>query len=427
MVLSNFLLTGGITINTILIGRLGFTSLAAVGVGGIVIMIILTSLLGLTAGMRAMVARFVGAGDDAAASHVAMQSFAISLFPTALIALTGVFFADEMLSLFGVDDDVVTAGAPYLRIMLLAMVPMAVRFTAEAVMHASGDAVNPMRIAISVRVVHVALAPSLIFGWWVFPQMGIGGAATATGLSEILGTALILRILLSGRSRLRLKVKGFRLDFDVIRRVVRIGLPALVSGLQRSLSNLIMTWLVAPFGTLVVAAHTINQRAELLVVMPTMAFGNASGVLVGQNLGAGQPERAVKSAWLAVMVAEGGMLIASVAILLWPGAIARVFTSEPELVAQASEFLKIAVAGYAVVSLMSVFGGAISGAGDTVPPMVIDVAVLLLVTLPLAYFLPQVGNLGIYGIRWAMVSGMVLPAAAFTIYFRTGRWKSKAL
>lgn len=99
MVLSNFLLTGGITINTILIGRLGFTSLAAVGVGGIVIMIILTSLLGLTAGMRAMVARFVGAGDDAAASHVAMQSFAISLFPTALIALTGVFFADEMLSL----------------------------------------------------------------------------------------------------------------------------------------------------------------------------------------------------------------------------------------------------------------------------------------------------------------------------------------
>ncbi len=427
MVLGNSLTTVGFTIDAVWVGRLGTTSLAAVGVGGIVIMIVMTALMGLTVGMRAMVARSVGAGDDAAANHVARQSFAVSLSLAALIALTGMFFVDEMLGLFGVEPDVVAEGAPYLRIMLFAATAMATRLTAEAVMQASGDAVNPMRIAVSLRLVHLALSPCLVFGWWVFPRMGISGTAAANAIAESLGVALGMWVLLSGRSRLHLTLRGFQLDFVIIRRMVRIGLPALVSGLQRSFSNLIMIWLVAPFGTVAVAAHTLNQRVEMILFLPSLALGMASGVLVGQNLGARQPERAEKSAWMAVLVAEGAMLIASAAILLWPEGIARVFTSDPELIAQTSDFLRVAVAGYAFLGVMSVLMNALSGAGDTVATMVVNVAVLLVVTLPLAYFLPQVGSLGVYGVRWAMVSGIVLPAAAFAVYFRLGRWKSKAL
>lgn len=427
MVLGNSLTTVGFTIDAVWVGRLGTTSLAAVGVGGIVIMIVMTALMGLTVGMRAMVARYVGAGDDDAANHVARQSFAVSLSLALVIALTGLFFVDEILGLFGVEPDVVAEGAPYLRIMLFAATAMATRLTAEAVMQASGDAVNPMRIAVSLRLVHLVLSPCLVFGWWLFPRMGIGGTAMANAIAESLGVAFGMWILLSGRSRLHLTLRGFQLDFVIIRRMVRIGLPALVSGLQRSFSNLIMIWLVAPFGTVAVAAHTLNQRVEMILFLPSLALGMASGVLVGQNLGARQPERAEKSAWMAVLVAEGAMLIASAAILLWPDGIARVFTSDPELIAQTGNFLRIAVAGYAFLGVMSVLMNALSGAGDTVPTMIVNVAVLLVVTLPLAYFLPQVGSLGVDGVRWAMVSGMVLPAVAFAVYFRLGSWKSKAL
>ncbi len=427
MVLGNSLTTVGFTIDAVWVGRLGTTSLAAVGVGGIVIMIVMTALMGLTVGMRAMVARYVGAGDDDAANHVARQSFAVSLSLALVIALTGMFFVDEILGLFGVEPDVVAEGAPYLRIMLFAATAMATRLTAEAVMQASGDAVNPMRIAVSLRFVHLVLSPCLVFGWWLFPRMGIAGTAMANAIAESLGVAFGMWILLSGRSRLHLTLRGFQLDFVIIRRMVRIGLPALVSGLQRSFSNLIMIWLVAPFGTVAVAAHTLNQRVEMILFLPSLALGMASGVLVGQNLGARQPERAEKSAWMAVLVAEGAMLIASAAILLWPDGIARAFTSDPELIAQTGNFLRIAVAGYAFLGVMSVLMNALSGAGDTVPTMIVNVAVLLVVTLPLAYFLPQVGSLGVDGVRWAMVSGMVLPAVAFAVYFRLGRWKSKAL
>ena len=427
MVLGNSLTTIGFMMDAVWVGRLGTASLAAVGVGGIVIMIVMTALMGLTVGMRAMVARSVGAGDDRAANHVARQSFAVSVILAAVLALVGVFFAEPILGVFGVEPAVAAEGVPYLRIMLFASTAMAARLTAEAVMQASGDAVNPMRIAVSLRVVHVALSPCLVFGWWVFPQMGISGTAAANVVAEGLGVALGLYVLLSGRSRLKLTLSGFHFDGNVIWRMVKIGFPALIAGLQRSFSNLVMMWLMIPFGTVAVAAHTLNQRVEMVLFMPSFALGMASGVLVGQNLGAGQPARAEKSVWLAVLAAEGAMLIASAAIFLWPEGIVQIFNSEPDLVALTSAFMRIAVAGYVFLGFMAVLMQALSGAGDTVPTMVISVAVLLAVTLPLAYFLPQVGEIGVYGIRWAMVSGMVLPAVAFTVYFRAGKWKTKTV
>jgi MATE family, multidrug efflux pump len=186
----------------------------------------------------------------------------------------------------------------------------------------------------------------------------------------------------------------------------------------------VILWFVIPFGTIAVAAHTLNQRVELLLFLPSMALGLASGVMVGQNLGAHQPERAERSAWLAVLLTEGAMLIAGAAIFLWPEPIVRVFNSDPALVAQTSIFLRIAVAGYLFLGFGAVLTQSLSGAGDTMPTMIVGLAVLLVVSL-LAFFLPQVGGLGVNGVRWALVSGMVLPAIAFAVYFRMGKWKSK--
>ncbi len=208
-------------------------------------------------------------------------------------------------------------------------------------------------------------------------------------------------------------------------RMVKIGIPASVSGIQRSLGNLALMWLITPFGTLAVAAHSLCQRIEGLLFMPSLGLGMASGVLVGQNLGAGQPERAEKSGWLATGLVTCIMVAGSVAILLWAESIIRIFTPEPSLVEIASTFLRIAAAGYLMIGFNIVLMNSISSAGDTLPPMIISLTMIWLFQLPLAYFLPKITNLDVLGVRWAIVIGLFIACVAFITYFKLGRWKRK--
>jgi Na+-driven multidrug efflux pump len=224
---------------------------------------------------------------------------------------------------------------------------------------------------------------------------------------------------------MRLSLSKFRLDPGVIWRIIKIGAPAMVSGMQRTCGQFILLTFISPFGTIALAAHTVAQRVEMFIMMPSMAFGQSAGVLAGQNLGAGKPERAEKSAWFALALVEGIAMLFSIAVLVWPEFVVRIFNTEPKLVYTASIFLRIAVAGYVVIGLALSLMHMLTGAGDTVPPMIISVAIGWGVQLPLAYFLPKVGNLGVYGVRWAIVSEFVFGAIAYLIYFRTGRWKRK--
>ncbi len=438
MVISNILMSIGPTIDMIWVGKLGTASIAAVGIAGVVVQIVMMAIFSLMVGMRAMIARFIGAGDVKGSNHVTQQALVVCAVFAALMAVIGVFLSEAILGLFGLEADVVRLGAAYLRIILVGSVFMCVRMMSDAGMGASGDVVTPMRIAIFYRLLHVALCPFLIFGPdtllvfgldvylpWMFPGMGVSGAAMANVISQSLGTSIGLWFLFSGRTRLKLTLRNFSIDLNIIRRIVRIGLPALVSGVQRSFSYFILMWIIAPFGTAAIAAHTIGQRVEMLFMMPGMAFGMAAGVLAGQNLGAGQPERAERSAWLAVALVEAIMVTVSVAVLIWAPSIVRVFGTDPEYVEIASVFLRIAVAGYIVIGFMAVLMSVLQGAGDTVPGMIINMVIMWAISLPLAYFLPQIPAIGVYGVRWAMVAGMLVGTVAFLLYFRTGRWKRK--
>jgi len=425
MIVSNALNMMGPTIDMIWVGRLGSASIAGVGVAGIPVMLMMSAMFGLFMGMRAMVARFVGAGDVDAANHVSRQAFVISGVFTIAMASVGAFFAEEILTLLGLEPDVVAEGAAYMRIMFIGVAAMAFRMATESIMQASGDAVTPMRIAILFRVFHVALCPFLIFGWWIFPRLGVSGAALTNVISQSLGMALGLWILFTGRSRLRLSLSKFRIDPNIIWRIVRIGIPASVMGIQNSLAQFVLMWFMIPFGTLAVAAHTLVQRVEMLMFMPGMGFGTAAGVLAGQNLGARQPERAERSGWLAMGFVEAIVITCSVAILLWPEGVVHIFSSEPGLVEIASTFLRIAAVAYSILGFTMVGMHCLSGVGDTLPPMVISLVIAWMIQLPLAFFLPRITDLGVYGVRWAMVSGMLVGAVAFITYFRMGRWKRK--
>ncbi len=425
MVVTNSLMMLGPTIDMVWVGKLGSAAIAGVGVAGIAVQLVIVALMGLMMGVRAMVARFIGAGDIRGANHVSRQAFVIGATFSIVMAVIGIFLAEQILILFGLEPDVVAEGATYLRILFVGAVAMSFRVVVEAIMQASGDTVTPMKITIGYRLFHITLAPFLIFGWWIFPRMGVSGAAVTNILSQSLGTVIGFWVLFSGRSRLQIDFKNFNVDLNMIWRVIRIGFPALVSSIQRSISQMLLMWLLVPFGTLAIAAHTINQRIEMILMMPSMSFGMSAGVLAGQNLGAEQPAQAEKTAWLAVGIMEGIAVIVSVVILVAAESLVHIFNTEPALVEIASTFLRISVAGYILLGFMGVLMQVLAGAGDTVPTMVISLIAMWALTLPLAYFLPNATGLGVYGVRWAMVAGMVFPAITLTVYFKTGRWKRK--
>ena len=428
MILTQAITTLGPTFDMIWVGRLerGAAAIAGVGIAGMVVQVVGAARMGLQTGTRAIVARSIGAGNEQEANHVAQQYFLISIAFGILMAALG-FFSRQILLLLGLESDVVTQGAAYLRIQLFGMVTMSFQMMSQSLMQASGDAKTPMWISIGTRLLHVALAPFLIFGWWVFPRLEVSGAALTNVISQGLAGGLGLWILYSGRTRLRLTMRNFRFDGRMIWRIVKIGIPVAINWTERTASNLLVTWFVVPFGTMSVAAHSLMDRVDNIIRMPSMGIGNAAGILAGQNLGAGQPERAERTGWLAVGLFSGIMFVLSLLMGLWPEFVIRIFNSEPGMVDIGVDFLRIQIVGWMMLGFIITLMNCLNGVGDTWIPTLNTLITMWAVQVPLAYFLPKYTDLGVNGVRWAMVAAMVIRAAVFAVYFKTGRWKHKKI
>ena len=415
----------GPMIDMIWVGSLGSAALAGVGVSGIAVTMINSARMGLNTGTRALLTRAVGSGDETAANHVAQQSFVISGAFALITAAIGIFFAEPILRLMGVEPEVVREGAAYMRIMFVGSVAMSFGMKAVGIMQASGDAITPMKITIGIRILHVILCPFLIFGWWIFPRMEVSGAAMTNVVSQGLGAVVGLWILFTGRTRLRLTLKKFSLDGNIIWRIIKIGFPSSITGTERSLANFLLMWIIAPFGTSAVAAHALAQRIDTFMHMPAQGLGQAAGILAGQNLGANKPERAEKTGWVAASLFTGVMVISSLIIWFWADYIVKIFNREPELISVAGTFLRIDIVSYMVFGIVVVLMNCLNGAGDTMIPMLTTLLTLWLIQIPLAYILPKVTDLGVYGVRWGIVTAIVFRAIIYSSYFKHGRWKQK--
>ena len=413
------------TIDMIWVGALGTAALAGVGVAGIAVQMINSAKMGLNTGTRAILARAIGGKDEQAANHVAQQAIVICIAFSLCTATIGILLAEPILTLLGLAPDVVREGTDYMRIMFVGSVAMAFGMMAQGIMHASGDAMTPMKIDVGIRIFHVILCPFLVFGWGIFPALGVSGAALTNVISQGIGGAIMLWILFTGRSRLQLTLKNFRFDGAMIWRIVKIGLPASITGMERSFANFFLMMFIVPFGTAAVAAHALAQRIDMFVHMPAQGLGQGSGVLAGQNMGAGQPDRAEKTGWTAAALFTAVMAVASVGIWFWAEELVLIFNSEPELVEITATFLRIDIVSYLVFGLVVVLMNCLNGVGDTVIPMLTTLVTMWLIQLPLAWILPIVTDLGVYGVRWGIVIAIVMRALIYAIYFKHGRWKRK--
>ncbi len=427
LLIGNTLTMLGPTIDMIWVGKLGAASIAGVGVSGIAVMVVNSLLTGLFTGTTAMIARFVGAREEQSANRVAQQAFVIGVAFSIFMAVIGIFFAKPIFSLFGLEADVVTEGVAYMRIQLVGMVTMSSMAVARSIMQASGDTKTPMKISIGSRLFHVTLCPFLVFGWWIFPRLGVSGAALSNVIAQALAGALGLWILFSGRTRLSVTLRNLRFDGNIVWRTVKIGLPASITNIERSFSQLVLVWFVIPFGTLAVAAHSLAQRIDQFVQMPCAGLGTSAGILAGQNLGADQPERSARTGWLAAGLSTCFTVICSVIIWFWAENLVSIFNTEPSLLEIAGTFLRIQIAGYVVWGMVIALSMSLNGLGDTVITMLTNLSTMWGVSITLAYFLPRVTGLGVYGVRWAMVAGIAMRAIIYPVYFRLGRWKRKKI
>jgi putative MATE family efflux protein len=417
----------GPTIDVIWVGKLGSIAVAGVGVAGIVIMAIMSAMMGMVTGMRALISRSIGADNPEEANNIAVQSIVVSGIISSTIALAGFFLATPLLSMMGLEAGVVEEGSDYLRMVFISTIPMMLRFMCEGSMQSAGDSFRPMIITAVYRAIHIGLCPFLIFGWWIFPELGVTGAAVTNLVSQSIGLAISIWVLTTDHTKLRISFKGFKIDWHAIWRILKIGIPSSIMGVQMSLGNFVLIRLISPFGTSAVAAHTIWQRVDMLLMMTVMGVGMGAGVLAGQNLGAKKPERAVKSAWTAALMGEGFLVISAVAIFFGAESVVGIFNREPALVETGAAFLRIAASAYLFASFLLVFQYCISGAGDTLPPMILSIIGTWIVQIPLAYFLPKITGWGVYGVRWAIVITAFLLTVSYILYFLSGRWKRKVV
>ncbi len=427
VVISQGLTFLGPTIDMMWVGKLGADAIAAVGLSAMVVMVANALMMGLFTSLRAMVARCVGAGDEKGAVHAVQQAFVLGAIFSIIMAVIGIFFSRQILMLFGAEARVIEEALPYNRIQFVGMVTMTMRMITEATMQSSGDTATAMRIGVIFRLFHMVFCPFLVFGWWVFPHLGVRGAAIMDIVSQGVGGALGVWFLLTGRTRLRVTLADFHLDSNNIWRQVKIGIPASINMVLRSLVGLVMMRFIVPYGTFAVAAHSLTLRVESFLEVGALALGSASGVLAGQNLGAGKKERAARTGWLAVGLATGFMLAVAIVILIWPEGAVRLFGTEPGLVEIGSNFLRIAALGFLMMGPAAVLTSCLNGVGDTMIPLLASLVTMWGVQLPLAAFLPRVANLGVYGVRWAMVIALAMRAFTYIFYFRLGRWKRKKI
>ncbi len=418
----------GPTVDMVWMGKLGKTTMAGVGVASLAVMTVNAARMGLNTGLRAMIARAVGSKDLAEANRVTQQGLVISTLFAVVMAMIGGFFSNSILSVLGVSPEVVSQGAAYMRIQLVGSIFMSLAMLANGVMQASGDTLTPMKLVIATRLFHIVLCPFLIFGWWIFPRMEASGAAVTTIIAQaLIGAGIGLWILFSGRSRLKPTMKGFRFDGTTMWRLLKVGLPASFTGMERNFANLVLVKFISPFGTVAVAAHTLLQRVDPFLQMPAQGFGQAAGVLAGQNLGAHLPHRAEKTGWTAAFVFTGAMVVASLLVLSIPGPIIRIFNSDSDLVKLATVFLRIEIVNYMVFGFVMVLMNCLNSVGDTWIPMWTNLISMWVICVPLSYVLSTQTDLGVYGVRWAMAIAIVMRAVTYIVYWKAGRWKHKKI
>src|SRR5580700_4385787 len=409
------------------VGRLGADAVATIGLTESMLSLVFAVGLGLSMSTTAMVARRIGEKDPEGAAVAAVQAIVLGFVITFIVGLPCVFLAPKLLEWMGASPSVVAVGSGYARIAVGGAGAIMLLFLNNAIFRGAGDAAIAMRLLWVSNIINLVLDPCLIFGWGPFPRLGVTGAALATLTGRSIGVLYQFYRLMRGTERLRILRSQIRLNLGVLLRLLRVSLTGILQFAIAHTSWIGLVRIVSIFGSAALAGYTIAIRIVVFIILPSWGLSNAAATLVGQNLGAKQPERAAKSVWRTAFYNMLFLGVIGIFFIFFAEPVVRLFTHDPAVVPLAASCLRIISYGNIAYAYGMVMLQAFNGAGDTVTPTLVNLFGFWLLEIPLAYFLAIPGGMHSNGVFLSIVVAEAFIACVSVILFKRGRWKRQQI
>lgn len=409
------------------VSYLGPDAMATVGLTESLLTLIYALAIGLSIGATATIARRIGEKNPDGAARAAVQSIALALIVSAVLALIGAPLAPKLLALMGASPSVVAKGSGFTRIMLASNVTVVMLFMINAIFRGAGDAAIAMRVLWLANAINIVLGPCFIFGLGPFPKLGIAGAAVATNIGRGTGALYALSKLFRAGGRFEIRRHHIRLEPAIMTRLVRLSATGTFQVFIGMASWIGLVRTISSFGTDAVAGYIIGIRVILFALLPSWGMSNAAATMVGQALGAGKPDRAERAVWKAgfynvIFLGSVGLIF-----VLFARHIIGLFTTDPDVVPYGVDCLRIVAYGFLFYAYGMVLTQSFNGAGDTWTPTIINLFVFWLWELPLAYVLAIVFGIGPRGVFLAIMIAFSTLAIVSALVFRMGKWKTRTV
>lgn len=411
-------------VDVFFVSRIGVEAVTTVGLTESVITIVYSLAWGVAMAATAMVSRRIGEGKPEEAARAAVQSIILALSLGLVLGISGFIFADDILRLMGAEEHVVRSGVLYTRISFASNVIILLLFLLNGIFRGAGDAAIAMYSLWIANAVNIVLDPLLIFGIGPFPEMGVAGAAVATSIGRGVGIAFQLYILFKGKSVVPIAMRHLRAHWPTIKRLINVSATGAGQFIIGSASWIFLMRIISLSGSDAVAGYTIAIRIIVFTILPSWGLANAAATLVGQNLGAGHPERAEASVWKAAWYNTAFLLSVSVVFIVFAPWLIRLFNQDPDVVQAGVLSLRIICTGYLFYGFGMVVTQAFNGAGDTRTPTLLNLLCFWAIEIPTGYLLAVVFDMGLPGVCWAVAGSEALLAVFSILLFKKGRWKS---
>ena len=428
LIFANILQTAYQLTDTFWVGRLGAEAIAAVSLSFPMIFLIVSLGGGLAMAGTILVSQFKGKNDQKAINHIAAQTLLMVSVVSAILATLGYFLSPWIVGLMKVDNAVFSGAVSYMKISFLGIVFMFAFMVFQSLMRGTGDVKTPMYIVSGTVILNLLLDPLFIFGYGFIPALGVAGAAMASVGTEALSALVGLFLLLTGKHQIQLRLSNLKPDFPLLKKMFKLGLPASIEQSARALGMTVMTFLIASFGTLTLAAYGIGNRILSFIIIPAMGLSMSTSTLVGQNMGAGKTKRAERIVKLSAITGFIVLTLAGILTFLFAKQIAAIFIPQDLVTIQASAlFIRIVALTFGFIGLQMTLNGAFRGSGNTLMAMLFSIISLWVLRFPIAYLLSKYTSLGAIGIWVAFPITNIIAAIIAIVWFRQGKWKQKKL
>jgi len=406
------------------VSKLGAEAVATVGITESLVTIIYAIAIGLAMATTAIISRRIGEKDIEGAARASVQAIIVAFIASLPLALIGIFYSPQLLSFMGAEDIIIAEYSGYTSIMIGSNVVIMLLFVINAIFRGAGDAALSLKVLWVANGLNLILDPILIFGWWIFPELGIKGAAIATVIGRGTGVLFQLYILFGDSSRIKIAKAHLIIEWEIIKNLIRVSFGGILQWLIATSSWVILVKILSSYGSLVVAGYTIAIRIFVFSILPSWGMSNAAATLVGQNLGAGKPERAEKSVWAVAGINMVFLGIVGVCFNIFSDSLMTLFTSNEEVNKIGSSCLKIISYGYLAYAFGMVVIQAFNGAGDTKTPTVINFFCFWLLEIPLAYILAKELGWAQEGVFYSIIISETALGIIGLILFKRGTWKN---